>query len=793
MVDDAAPSFGAQLKRYRLAANLSQEALAEAAGLSARAIRALERGERITPYRDTLDLLATALRLTSAQRAQLDAVVARRRGPRAPTVGDSARPGPPLPAALTSFVGREQEVDALKALLCQQPVRLVTLTGPGGVGKTRLAFQVANAVADRYVDGVWLVELAALTDPALVPGTVAAAFGVREVPGQSLVSTLAAALRSKRLLLLLDNCEHLVDACARLVDTLLRACPLVQVLATSREALGIDGEVGRRVPSLAVPPADALPPGDQLIRYEAVRLFLDRAGAVQAGFTLTAQNASAVADICRRLDGIPLALEMAAARLAALSVEHLAERLDQRFKLLTGGSRAALPRQQTLRATLDWSYDLLIEPEQRLFTRLSVFAGGWTLAAAEEVGGGGHPGAPEVLDLLARLMEQSLVAMDVLPDGAERYRMLETVRQYGRGRLAAGSEAEEVYSRHAAHYARLAEEALWESLPPGFTATSWLLSLLPNRLFWLEPEYDNLRLALDWLVGRQAIQQIIPVLVGLCNLWVRRGAGGEGRRRCGAVLALPRLAQPRGERAILLGLAGHLAFVMGAYDEARRYHEEGVAVRQLVGDQLGVATCLDQLGIISREQGDLARAQELLEQALALRRQLGEQLGVVGTVIRLGEVAHVRGDVVQAQAYYEEGLRGARRHQISLGIGRALHHLGALALDQQAPAVARERFLESLAVHRREDHRHWFQYVLADFAELAAAEGQAERALRLGGATSAWVALGHPIQPSELGRFERWMETARRDLIEEAAAAAWAEGEALALEQALDYALAEDA
>jgi predicted ATPase len=355
-----------------------------------------------------------------------------------------------LPTPFTSFVGRERELGDLQARLAE--VRLLTLTGVGGCGKTRLALEVGRTVLERYRDGVWQVELGPLADAALVPRSVAAGMGVHETAGQSMVSALAARLKGRRLLLVLDNCEHLLDACAALVDVLLRGCPEVQVLTTSREALGITGEVSWRVPSLPVPDPQRRLSLAELQRNAAVRLFTERAAAVEPRFVLTEHNAAAVTQVCARLDGMPLALELAAARMAALSVDQLAARLDQRFRLLTGGSRAALPRQQTLRATLDWSYDLLSEPERRLLIRLAVFAGGWGLEAAELVCAGMGIDQADVLDLLGRLVSKSLVIAEENRQGAERYRLLETVRQYARERLVAANEAEVLHERHANYF-----------------------------------------------------------------------------------------------------------------------------------------------------------------------------------------------------------------------------------------------------------------------------------------------------------------------------------------------------
>ena len=385
-----------------------------------------------------------------------------------------------LPRQLSSFVGREKAIVEVEALLAK--TRLVTLTGAGGCGKTRLGLQVAAAALDQFPDGAWLVELAALADPGLVPQTVATVLGVTEEPGKAITATVVEHAKHKRLLLLFDNCEHLLDACARLSDALARQCPRVKILATSREALGIDGEQAYRVPSLSLPDRkDAQTPQD-LCRFESVQLFLDRALLVRRDFDINPHNARALASLCRHLDGIPLAIELAAARVRSLSIEEIDAKLDQRFRLLTGGSRTALPRQQTLRSLIDWSYDLLQEPEQLLLQRLAVFAGGWALASAAEVCTGDRLADAQILDLLTSLCDKSLVAVEHADEGS-RYRLLETVRQYGRDRLVEGGDGASVRVRHRDHFLALAEEAAAQLV--GADQARWLQRL--------EVEHENLR------------------------------------------------------------------------------------------------------------------------------------------------------------------------------------------------------------------------------------------------------------------------------------------------------------
>ena len=461
--------FGDVLRRRRLAAGLSQEELAERAGLSARGISDLERGARLTPQRATARLLARALGLEPGAAREFEAAARGvSGGPDAPTVSTAST----LPAPLTPLIGREREVSEVGTLL-RQGRRLVTVTGPGGVGKTSIALEVACSLGTPavYPDGVYIVPLGPLADAALVPFTLAAVLGVPERAGQSLDVTLDRALREKRLLLVLDNCEHVIEEAARLAGTLLTAGEHLHILATSREPLGVGGETVYRVPPLASPTEDRVLPA-QLEDYPATRLFLERAarrGGTPVGTSggtgaMTQAQAQAVAHICRRVDGLPLAIELAAARVGALGPANLAARLEKSFQLLAGGNRTAAARHQTLRATVDWSHDLLSEWERKLFRRLAVFAGGFTLEAAEQVCGDGL----DVATLLAQLVDKSLVVAEAVQsdgdggspannmgetgDGGVRYQMLETLRAYARERLEESGEALEIAARHAGFY-----------------------------------------------------------------------------------------------------------------------------------------------------------------------------------------------------------------------------------------------------------------------------------------------------------------------------------------------------
>ena len=475
-------SFGELLRRHRTAAGLTQEALAERAGLSSRGIADLERGVRRAPYRGTVARLVEALDLDAAQREAL--VAASRRG-----LHKEERAVVQIPEPLTSLVGRERDIAAIGELV--DHARLLTLVGPGGIGKTRLALELAAREARRYSDGVGLVELAALTDPTLVPHAATSALGLQDIGSREPTEALVEHLRRRNMLLILDNCEHLVQACAELVDRLVRSCTALRIVATSREVLGVQGEVTWSVPPLSVPPTRADLTPEAVTSSESGRLFVDRACSAAPSFQLSAHNALDVGRVCQRLDGIPLALELAAARVKVLTVAQIAERLDHALGLLTTGGRLAPARQQTLRATLAWSYQLLSEPEQRLFERLSVFAGGLTLDAAEAVCAGDSVDGAWVLDGLTRLFDKSLLVVQEPASGPARYRLLEPIRQFAEEHLVARGEQNRFKDRHADFYVALAERSEPEIHRPSALAV----------MDMLDREHDNMRVALRWLLS----------------------------------------------------------------------------------------------------------------------------------------------------------------------------------------------------------------------------------------------------------------------------------------------------
>jgi predicted ATPase/DNA-binding SARP family transcriptional activator len=726
-----------------------------------------------------------------------------------------------LPAQWTRFIGREQAMAEVKRLLSAS--RLLTLTGAGGSGKTRLALQVAADLLEGYADGVWLVEVASLSDPALVPRTMAATLSLREDPTRSPTQMLLDYLRPRSLLLLLDNCEHLLTACAKLVEQLLRGCPHLRILATSREALGIMGEQTLLVPCLSVPDPAQLPALERLQQFEAVQLFADRAALTRPAFAVTPANAWAVAQVCHHLDGIPLAIELAA-RVKGLSVEQLAGRLDEMFRLLTGGSRTALPRQQTLRALIDWSYNLLSEAERALLRGLSVFAGGWTLEAAEAVCGGpvgsgqyavgsGDRSLPplakaccllpteDVLGLLGQLVEKSLAQYEEPPgpgpqnapsappahaehaSGEGRYRLLETVRQYARERLFEGGEAGAVRGRHRDWCLSLAERAEPKLLGP--EQDEWI-----ERL---EREQDNLRAALEWCVESEAAEAGLRLAGALWWFWQVRGCLSEGRERLEKLLALPGAQESTVARGNALQCAWMLAMNQDDDGAAWPLVEERLAIAHEVGDRLGVAGGLTGLVYLALRQGEYATARSLCEEALPIAAETGDR-GQVATLLGvLGVVADAQGDLNAARSFSEESLAIWREWGDKWGIVGALNHLAGVVRTQGDHDEARALHQEALALARSLRSSGTIAECLEGLAAVAQAEGRSEQAAHLFGAARAlWEAYGGAfVWQFRSADDDARVAAARAALGEEAFAAAWAEGRSMTIEQTLEYALAE--
>jgi predicted ATPase/DNA-binding SARP family transcriptional activator/predicted RNase H-like HicB family nuclease len=697
------------------------------------------------------------------------------------------RPPDNLPLQLTSFIGREMEVARVERLLVGG-TRLVTLCGPGGCGKTRLALAVAQEMVEGFEDGVWWVELASLSEPDLVPGALASALGVREVADRSLTEALIEHLKPRETLLVLDNCEHLVEGCATLVDTLLRACPKLEILATSREPLRIAGETIGVVPSLSLPDPGRLPPAGELGRYEAVRLFVERAKAVDSGFALTGRNAAAVVRLCRKLDGIPLAIELAAARVRALTVEQILEKLEDPLGLLTTGSRAAAPRHQTLRATLQWSYELLSEQERELLGRLSVFAGGWDLEAAEAVGAKEPVEAGRVLDLLSTLVDKSLVVAE--KSGEEgfsvlRYGMLEPVRQFGREKLQEGSEAPEVLRRHAEHYLALAEAAEPELL--GADQGRWLRRL--------RTEFGNLRGASSWSVkseqeGERA-ELRLRLVAALCQFWGREGFE-EGKRWLRTALERDPGGFPAA-RAKALGGLGFILLFQQDYEPAIAALEEAIALYKELGDESGAALALANLGYVVLHGGYRERVPAFVREAETLMRE-GDLDSHAHAYLRtiLGCAAQGAGDFDSAASQLEEALALFRELGSLREAGMSLFILGNVEIDRGDLDRGVTLLKEGARIARELGDMLGTAYYVWGLGRVAVLHGKPARAARQWGAAEALrEQMGMSLSHFDLAAsgYEQDLAAVRSTLSEATFDAAWTEGRAMSPEQAIEYAL----
>jgi non-specific serine/threonine protein kinase len=627
-----------------------------------------------------------------------------------------------LPAELTPFIGRQAELIEVRRLLVT--TRLLTLSGAGGVGKTRLALHCAREVIDEYPDGVWLVEMASVADPLLVPKAVADALAVSEQVGRSVRDSLVDRLRAKRILLVLDNCEHLVQACAELVDTLLRACPDIRVLATSRQRLHVTGETTWRVPSMSVPPAEEVTSCHSVATYDATRLFVERAVAVFPSFSVDDQNGGTVARICARLDGIPLAIELAAARASVLTPDQINERLSDCFRLLADANRVALPRHQTLRATLDWSFALLSGVERALFSQLAVFAGGWTLEAAEAVcaAEAGELSGGDVLEVLAGLVDKSLVAADHASD-VVRYRMLETVRAYAWEKLRARGEERAVRDRHCAWFATLAARA--DGKIRGRDQAASLASL--------EREHDNLRAALAWSVDTERVENALRLAGDLAWFWRIHGHIGEGRRWLTLALGLPYTSPPLG-RARALNGAGLLIHAQGDAASAERLLAEGLRVARERGDIPAEGWALHGLGRVAELSRDFGRATAVLEESLRRFRDLDDSSGCAYSLLHLANIARDSDDNARARALYAEALKLGRDNGDGWVLGWTLAqaaYVDTVANDMhQATAL----YLEGLVILHKIQAVWGIAECLMGLTGLAGASGQPDRAARLFGA-----------------------------------------------------------
>jgi predicted ATPase/DNA-binding SARP family transcriptional activator len=687
-----------------------------------------------------------------------------------------------LPIYLTSFIGRQQEMVQVKQLLSTE--RLLTLTGAGGSGKTRLAVQAATDLVDTFHDGVWWVELAALAEGALVPRSVAKALGVSEVPSQPVSETMVNFLRPRHLLLVLDNCEHLSTACANLIERLLSTCPDIKIMATSREALRINGERVWSVPTLSLPDRAPTPDPELLLQYEAVQLFVERAESVRRDFALSDQNARFVEKICRQLDGMPLALELAAARVKALTVQQILTRLDDAFRLLTRGSRTALPRHQTLRAAIDWSYELLSEEEQSLFRRLSVFAGGWTLEAAEIVSAGEGIEEREVLDLLSRLVDKSLVEMHAHGEAA-RYRMLQTVQHYSHEKLLQSGEAQTTRKRHFDYFCRLVEAA---NPHLGFFLSDM------DMLDWqrrLEPENDNLRAALQWSLEKEdSVEDGLRMASLLHWFWFVRSYFSEGRAWLARLLDKSASA-PADVRAQALLTAGYLACWQGDFASGHAPLAEANRLYRQMEDGRGIAFSLHGLGMAAMGEGNPGQGRSFFAESLQVARQVGDKPLTSFALHFLAIMESYRGEYSLASSHFEECLVltqeiGGNQQAVAF----SLFHLARIARLQGDYSQAQAQLAESLHRFRQIGDRRGIGYALAGFAVLAALQGKLHRAARLAGTILALQAeLGSLLEAPLQLEYDRELAAVEAELGEELFATSQTEGQAMAMNQAIEYAL----
>jgi predicted ATPase/DNA-binding CsgD family transcriptional regulator len=676
-----------------------------------------------------------------------------------------------FPIPLTSLVGREKEVEEIVQML--STTRLLTLLGPGGVGKTRLAIEAANTTASEFPNGVFWVDLASLTDPLLIPQTIAKSLDIYVIPNQPPLETVENYLQSKQLLLVLDNCEHLAAACAELVENLLSICPKLQVLTASREELGIFGETTWRVPSLPFPDSKSLLPIQSLLEYPSIRLFIERAAAVLPGYSLSNLNYQPIALICQKLDGMPLAIELAAARIKLLSAKEIAARLVDRFDLLTGGSRNALPRQQTLRATLDWSYELLTGPEQGLFRCLSVFADCLSLEAAQQVA---HCNLnisehSNFLDLLVQLVNKSLINVETEIAEAEsgtHYRMLETIREYAREKLVTAGETVAVHTSYANYYLRYVKEAE----PKLYNQEQ---SIWSDRL---ETEYDNLRAALEWSLGNKDIDLAAQLILFLGHFWQLRGYFNEAAIWLDRILALPEIINHT--RAKLLLTRGHIAEAQGEYEHALGFVEAGLEIFTTQKDVPGIAQGNAIMGIIRVFQGERDKGIKYLEECLKTFRESGDEWQTARALLFISDSYNRMGNNGKAVLLCQECLSLFNKLGDPWGIAFASGIAGEIARQQGELQKAKEYFRTNLVFHWQHGMKGEIPYPLETLSLIAINEKDYVRAVCLWGAAEVFREKANaPLPPAYQSDYHNYLTQAHEKLGEQAYIAALQQGREL--------------
>jgi non-specific serine/threonine protein kinase len=691
----------------------------------------------------------------------------------------------------TSFIGRSTTLAQLKCLL--ESTSLLTLMGAGGIGKTRLALEAGREFLSQYIAGVWFVDLTTISDPSLVVQTVREVLGIKEESAESPQNLLLAYLKTKQLMLILDNCEHLIDSVATLVMLLIQQCAGLKVLATSREALLINGETIWQMPSLIAPnPTEAKKLSvAQLTQYEAVQLFSERAAAAKPNFQVTPQNAPAVAKLCFQLDGIPLALELAAHRMLSMTVEEIVHNLDKRFTLLKDGGRAVPSRQQTLEALIKWSYDLLSPQEQILWEYLSIFVGGWTLEAAVSVCSLAYSHARsegfEVLDLLSQLVNKSLVLVNE-QNGTTRYRMLESIRQYGRMRLLEKGETENIQALYAAYNLELVEKA--ERELAGAAQKDWLTKL--------ENDYDNIRAVLAWTIVNpadyQRIEMALRISSALWLFWSVRGYLGEAQHWLETALEAINSPHHMGYVSINIQIkafnaAGIIFYKQGNYSKAKTYYETGLDLARKSDDKLLIARFLSNLGVVNRHQGNVQIARLLYEESLSLCRELRVQQGVGNLLNNLGEVAGDLKDYEAAEVYLQESISLQRTLGNQNEIALSMSTLANILIDQQQYEEAYTYLSQSLKIFHELDNQELIACSLEFFAGLGAAENEPQRAVQLAGAASRIrEEIGAPLSDIEQARLEQRLSPIKALLSLEEWATLWQMGRAKQLQEAVTFA-----